>query len=99
MKPVGSLVARVLDSQYTRSQAAFPQLKIRFCQRCLDFSNQFAAKAEQLLGATSDLAGVAGVGSKREVFEAARLEVQRLRAECDTVKADMKRHQAEHDDA
>jgi hypothetical protein len=65
---------------------------------CLDFSNQFAAKAEQLLGATPKMAGFAGVG-KRELFEAARLEVQRLRAECDTVRADMKRHQAEHDDA
>jgi hypothetical protein len=74
-------------------------MHIKFCQTCLDFSNQFAAKTEQLLVATSDLAGIAGVGRKREVFEAARLEVQRMRAECDTVKAAMKRHQAEHGDA
>ena len=70
-------------------------LQMKFCQTCLDFSNQFAAKTEQLLAATSDLAGMAGWGGKREAFEAAKLEVQRLRGECNTVKSDMKRHQSE----
>jgi hypothetical protein len=65
----------------------------------VDLSNLYAAKAEQLLGAKSDMAGVAGLGSKREVFEAARLEVQRLRTECNSVKADLKRHQSEHGNA
>jgi hypothetical protein len=45
------------------------------------------------------MAGVAGVSGKHEVFEAARLEVQRLRGECDTLKADLKRHKSEHGDA
>jgi hypothetical protein len=40
------------------------------------------------------MAGIAGIG-KREAFEAARVEVQRLHHECDSVKADMKRHQSE----
>jgi hypothetical protein len=71
-------------------------MHIKFCQTCLDFSNRFAAKTEQLLVTTSDMMGVAGISSKCEVFEAARLEVERLRAECDTVKADMKRHLVEH---
>jgi hypothetical protein len=69
---------------------------MKFCQTCLDFSNRFAAKAEELLVATSDMAGMAGVRGKHEAFEAGRVEVQRLRGECDTVKADMKRHQSEH---
>jgi hypothetical protein len=69
---------------------------MKFCQTCLDFLNRFAAKTEQLLGATSDMAGVAGVGGKSEVFEAARREVQRLLTERDTVKAEMTRHQSEH---
>ena len=66
---------------------------------CIDYLNRFAAKTEELLGATSNMAGVAGVRGKRGVFEAARLEVQRLRTECDTLKADMKRHESEHSDA
>jgi hypothetical protein len=69
---------------------------MKFCQTCLEFSNLFAAKTEQLLGATSDMAGVAGMDGKREVFEAARLEAGRLHTECDILKADMKRHQSEH---
>jgi predicted RNA-binding protein with PIN domain len=73
-------------------------MKVKFCPTCLNFCNQFAAKTEQLLVATSDMAGAAGIRSKREVFEAARVEVQRLRAECETVKAAMKRHQTEHGD-
>jgi hypothetical protein len=67
---------------------------MKFCQTCLDFSNLYAAKAEEMLAATSDMAGIAGIG-KREAFEAARVEVQRLHDECDSVKADMKRHQSE----
>jgi hypothetical protein len=67
---------------------------MKFCQTCLDFSNLYAAKTEELLAATSDMAGIAGHG-KRWAFEAARVEVQRLRDECDTIKADMKRHQSE----
>jgi hypothetical protein len=69
---------------------------VKFCQTCLDLSNRFAAKTEQLLGATSDMAGVAGVVGKREVFEAARVEADRLRTECDILKADLKRHRSEH---
>jgi hypothetical protein len=69
---------------------------MKFCQTCLDFSNRFAAKTEQLLGATSAMAEVAGVDGKREVFGAARVEARRLRTECDILKADMKRHQSEH---
>jgi hypothetical protein len=69
---------------------------MKFCQTCLDFSNRFAAKAEQLLSETSKMAGLAGADGQREAFEAARSEVQRLRGECDTIKADMKRHKSEH---
>jgi hypothetical protein len=69
---------------------------MKFCQTCLDFSNRFAAKAAELLGATSDMAGLAGVGGKREVFEAARVEVQRLRSDCDNIKAALRRHKSEH---
>jgi hypothetical protein len=69
---------------------------MKFCQTCLDLSNRFAAKTEQLLAATSDMAEAAGVDGKREVFEAARLKARRLRTECDLLKADMKRHQSEH---
>jgi hypothetical protein len=69
---------------------------MKFCRTCLDFSNRFAAKTEQLLGTTSDMAEVAGVDGKREVFEAARVEARRLRTECDILKADIKRHQSEH---
>jgi hypothetical protein len=69
---------------------------MKFCQTCLEFSNLFAAKTEHLLGATSAMAGVAGVDGKREVFEAARVEAGRLRTECDILKADMKRHRSEH---
>jgi hypothetical protein len=69
---------------------------MKFCQTCLEFSNLFAAKTERLLGATSDMAEVAGVGGKREVFDAARVEAGRLRTECDILKADMKRHRSEH---
>jgi hypothetical protein len=72
---------------------------MKFCHTCLDFSNRFAVKTEELLGATSNLAGVAGVSGKHGVFEEARLEVHRLRTECETLKADMKRHQSEHGDA
>jgi hypothetical protein len=72
---------------------------MKFCQTCLDFSNRFAAKAEELLIATSDMAGMAGVRGKHEVFEAARREVSRLRGECDTIKGDIKRHKSEHGDA
>ena len=61
---------------------------MKFCQTCLDLSNRFAAKTEQL-GATSDMAEVAGVDGKREVFEATRLEARRLRTECDILKADI----------
>jgi hypothetical protein len=68
---------------------------MKFCQTCLDFSNQLAAKTEELLRATSEMAGIAGAHGKHEAFEAARVEVQRLRGECDTVKADMKRHQSQ----
>jgi hypothetical protein len=67
---------------------------MKFCQTCLDFSNVYAAKTEELLAATSDMAGMAGHG-KRGAFEAARVRVQRLHEECDAVKADMKRHQSE----
>ena len=66
---------------------------MKFCQACLDFSNLYAAKTEELLAVTSDMAGMAGHG-KRGAFEAARVEVQRLRGECDTIKADMKRHKS-----
>jgi hypothetical protein len=76
-----------------------PASQMKFCQTCLDFSNRFAAKTEKLLAATSDMAGMAGVGSKPEAFEAARVEVQRLRGDCATLKADMKRHKSEHDHA
>jgi hypothetical protein len=69
---------------------------MKFCQTCLDFANRFAAKTEQLLGATSDMAEVAGVDGKREVFEAAKVQARRLRTDCDTLKTDMKRHQSEH---
>src|SRR4051794_2284031 len=69
---------------------------MKFCQTCLDLSNLFAARTEQLLGATSDMAEVAGVSGKREIFEAARVKARRLRTECDILKADMKRHQSEH---
>jgi outer membrane murein-binding lipoprotein Lpp len=70
---------------------------MRFCQTCIDFSSRFAASTEQLLAATSKMAGVAGVG-QREAFEAATAEVQRLRSECDALKMDMKRHKSEHCD-
>jgi hypothetical protein len=92
MKRVGSLVVKVLNTQYTDGQAKLVQM--RFCQTCLDFSNLYAAKTEELLAATSDMARIAGIG-KREAFEPARVEVQRLRDECDSVKADIKRHQSE----
>jgi hypothetical protein len=69
---------------------------MKFCQTCLDLSNRFAAKTEELLGAISDMAEVAGVDGKREVFEGARLEARRLRTECDSLKVDIKRHQPEH---
>jgi hypothetical protein len=42
------------------------------------------------------MAGVAGVSGKRETFDAATLEVQRLRTECETLKAEIKRHKSEH---
>ncbi len=67
---------------------------MKFSQTCLDFSNLYAAKTEELLDETSNLAGMAGHG-KRGAFEAARVEVQRLRGECETVKAGMKHHQSE----
>lgn len=70
---------------------------MQFCQTCLDFSERFAAKTEELLGATSNMAGVAGVG-QHKAFEAARLEVQRLRSECETLKAEIARHKLEHSD-
>jgi hypothetical protein len=70
---------------------------MKFCQTCLDFSNRFAGKIAELLGATSDMAGLAGVGGKREAFQAARAEVERLRGECDTIKAEMKHHKSEQD--
>jgi hypothetical protein len=70
----------------------------KLCQTCLDYSNRLAVKAEELL-ATSNMAGVAGVSGRRETFDAATLEVQRLRTECETLKADMKRHKSEHGDA
>jgi hypothetical protein len=69
---------------------------MKFCQTCLDFSNRYAAKTEQLLNATSDMAEFAGVDGKRDVFEAARVEARRLRTECDILKADIERHQSEH---
>jgi hypothetical protein len=69
---------------------------MKFCQTCLDLSNLFAAKTEQLLAATSDMAEVAGVDGKREVFEAARAKARRLRTECDVLKGNMKRHQSQH---
>jgi hypothetical protein len=72
---------------------------MKFCQTCFDYSNQFAVKAEELLAATSNMAGVAGVSGRRETFDAATLEVQRLRTECETLKADMKRHKSEHGNA
>jgi hypothetical protein len=72
---------------------------MKFCQTCFDYSNQFAVKAEELLAATSNMAGVAGVSGRRETFDAARLEVQQRRNECETLKADMKRHKSEHGDA
>jgi hypothetical protein len=68
---------------------------MKFCQTCLDFSNLYAAKTEELLAATSDMAGMAGHG-ERGAFEAARVQVQRLHEECDSVKADMKCHKSEH---
>jgi hypothetical protein len=68
---------------------------MKFCQACLNFSNLYAAKTDELLSATSEMAGLAGVGGNRKAFEAAKIEVQRLRGECDTIKADMKRHQSE----
>jgi hypothetical protein len=68
---------------------------MKFCQTCLDFSNLYAAKTEELLAATSDMAGMAGARGKRQAFEAAKVEVNRLRGECHAVKADMKRHQSE----
>jgi hypothetical protein len=74
-------------------------VRINFCQTCLKYSNRFADKAEKLLGATSNMAGVAGVSGQHEAFEAARLAVQQLRNECETLKADMKRHKSEHGDA
>jgi hypothetical protein len=71
---------------------------MKFCQTCLDFSNRFAAQTEELLDVTSNMAGVAGVSGMHEVFEAARPEVQRLRGEGETLKAEMRRHQSEHRD-
>jgi hypothetical protein len=50
-------------------------------------------------GCTSNVAGVAGMSGRRETFDLATLQVQRLRTECDTPKADMKRRQSEHGDA
>lgn len=84
-----SLVVNVLHSEYTDGQESCFQMK--FCQACLEFSKLYAAKTGELLAATSDIAGHA----KRGAFEGARVEVQRLRGECDTIKADMKRHQSE----
>jgi uncharacterized RmlC-like cupin family protein len=71
---------------------------MKFCPTCLDFSNRFAGKIEELLVATSNMAGVAGVVGRRDAFQAARLEVQRLRTECKILKAEMKRHKSEHRD-
>jgi hypothetical protein len=68
--------------------------QMKFCQTCLDFSNRFAVKTGELLAATSDMAEMAGHG-RRGAFEAVRVEVQRLRGECDAIKADMKRHKSE----
>ena len=39
------------------------------------------------------------MSGQHEAFETARLEVQQLRNECETLKADMKRHKSEHGDA
>jgi hypothetical protein len=41
-----------------------------------------------------ELAEVAGVDGKRDVFEAARVEAARLHTDCDILN--MKRHQSEH---
>lgn len=66
---------------------------MKFCHTCLDFSSLYAAKTEELLAATSDMARMAGAG-KRGAFEAARVQVQRLHEECDRIRADMNRHQS-----
>jgi hypothetical protein len=68
-----------------------------FCQTCLDYSNRLAAKTEEFLTATSNMATVAGMG-QREAFEAAQQEVERLRAEYDALKATVQRHKSEHAD-
>jgi hypothetical protein len=68
------------------------------CQACLEYSHRLAAKTEEVLAATSNMANASCVG-KREAFQAARRHVERLRAESDALKTNMKRHKSDHGDS
>jgi hypothetical protein len=67
---------------------------MKFCATCRDLSERSADEAEKLLNATGDLAAMAGKGDQ-QAFDAARIEVQGIRAQCQTLRADVARHRSE----
>jgi hypothetical protein len=66
-----------------------------FCETCRTLSESLAEAATRLTIASIHAHEVSGVG-KPDLFAAAKLEAQRVRKECETIKAEFDRHRAEH---
>jgi hypothetical protein len=65
-----------------------------FCETCRALSNALSEASSRLDVAALHTHEVSGVG-KPELFNAAMLEAQSIRRECETLKAEFDRHQAE----
>jgi hypothetical protein len=65
-----------------------------FCQTCLALTEALRDASHKLTDATSRMFSISGTES--ELFDAAQLEVQRLRDECQDTKLELKRHGAGH---
>ena len=65
-----------------------------FCETCRTLTNALSDAASRLGAAVINMHNASGKG-ELELFDAAMLEAQRIRKECQAIKAELVRHRAD----